>query len=440
MPLNITALPFSTYLWNHRSIFLSTGSDGAVDPGEDSFGIATTNVFSPSMLPADFLASGLKKICGISGFIYLLNNAGVLARIPCFPNKTTCWFEADEVHDISVGCIQSERGFQLSSLFVLKKNNVLLALGESATGQLGIRKNDQFIETLTHIQYYPHRYGEIRQIEAGATHTVLLTQAAILVAGENALGQLGFLRHSPAQSYFFRQLDLPPQYNGIGDIKKIAVGAQSTLILFNNGDLLCCGLNTHHNLGLPNHRLVSPLQVTQPPLEADDKIIDIFASKSGHFTFLLTENNQLWACGNNGRYQLGLPQARDYLWTQVPLPDNIGIITEVAMGRAHTVLITRNNQLWGTGDNRRGQLGFSDLRQESQGFAAIAYFPARNAASLVRSVPELLEDSWEVVQVFMKILAAFEENPWHIVAADALMLLEVLDESVCERCSTGYIS
>ena len=233
--------------------------------------------------------------------------------------------------------------------FILTENNQLWACGQNRFGQLGLGDN-RGKKTFTKLDWTG---GSIKQVACGSSHTIVLTDDNTLWAcGENRFGQLGLGDNTNINT--LTKLD----WTG-GAIKQIACGDRFTFILTENNQLWACGQNNFGQLGLGDNtdrNILTKLNWT-------DGYIKQFAC-GDRFTFILAENNQLWACGDNEKGQLGLGDHNDSnILTKLNWTD--GSIKQVACGSSHTFVVTNDNQLWACGMNRLGQLGLGDNQNRS---------------------------------------------------------------------------
>ncbi len=74
---------------------------------------------------------------------------------------------------------------------------------------------------------------------------------------------------------------------------------------------------------------------------------------------ILTENNELYACGYNHYGQLGLGD-NDKRNIYTKLEHNFGKIKNIHCGDNHNIILNENNELYVCGDNYYGQLGLCD--------------------------------------------------------------------------------
>jgi len=91
-------------------------------------------------------------------------------------------------------------------------------------------------------------------------------------------------------------------------------------------------------------------QMTTNPL----KIQQITAGKA--HSLLLLSDGSVWGTGTNSKGQLGAgTTANTYHWTQIH--EAVSGVTQVAAGRAHSLLLKADGSVWATGYNYAGQLG-----------------------------------------------------------------------------------
>ena len=234
----------------------------------------------------------------------------------------------------------------LGHTFVLTEDNQLWACGWNRDGQLGLN-DKRSRDTLTKLNWTG---GAIRQVACGSNHTIVLAgDSQLWACGHNREGQLG-LGYGDYKNTLTKL-----NWTG-GAVKQIACGADHTFVLTQDNQLWACGDNLGGQLGLgdrenKNKNILTKLNWTGGAI----KQIDC----AGSYTFVLTEDNQLWACGSNRNGQLGLgdDENRNSLtklnWTNGP-------IKQIACGSSHTFVLTEDNKLWACGRNGQGQLSLGD--------------------------------------------------------------------------------
>lgn len=175
-------------------------------------------------------------------------------------------------------------------------NQGLYVCGSNRSGQLGLGHTDDS-STLTLVTELPS--GTILQIAAGYNHTLVLTDQGLFACGANGYGQLG-LGHTNDCATFTPLVKLPP-----GKIRQVVAGAYHTLVLTDQG-LFACGDNGYGQLGLDNMDNCTILtSVETLPPESIQQVV-----AGAHHTLVLT-NQGLYACGSNRAGQLGLGHTND---------------------------------------------------------------------------------------------------------------------------------
>lgn len=145
--------------------------------------------------------------------------------------------------------------------------------------------------------------------------------------------------------------------------KDVACGGHHALLVTPEGRVFAWGKNNVGQLGngeASNEGVPSPTAV--PPLvnlEDAEKVNRVYAGY-GH-SALLTSRGNVFVAGDNGLGQLGTGSGAPHSTTFIAVPaleDLRGV--ELALGRAHTMLVTANGELFGFGGNQHGQLGMGD--------------------------------------------------------------------------------
>lgn len=199
----------------------------------------------------------------------------------------------------------------------------------------------------------------IIQIASGYHHNIAIKNDWTVWAwGSNLAGQLG--------DGTDESRNLPVQIkgpNGMGwltDIIAIAAGNQHSLALSGDGHVLAWGNNTYGQLGnATNNKSYTPVYVLNEQNEPFENVAAI-ASGSNH-SFLITEDNQLWAWGKNESGQLGnnttINRNRP---VRIYLPQELQIL-KVSAGDSHSMALLGNGHVWSWGENSSGQLGIGSI-------------------------------------------------------------------------------
>ena len=170
------------------------------------------------------------------------------------------------------------------------------------------------------------------------------------------------------------------------NIIKLACGAFHVLVLTNKGRVFAWGANYKGQLGLPVPRsLATPTALPADLFGDDDTEIAGLAAGDVH-SLAITKHGTLWGWGHAHHGQLGLGAEVlqiGMVLTPQRLP-SLPAIAGAAAGRMHTVAVDHTGQVWGTGQNRLGQLGLGD-RTPRACFARIEQptaFCAQHVASI----------------------------------------------------------
>ena len=227
--------------------------------------------------------------------------------------------------------------------FILKESGELLAYGLNDNGQLGLGDYcNRNIPTLL------MEDNEIRQIVCGKHHTFILKNSGELFAfGSGQYGQLGL-----GDSYSRRTPTLLPLGDKATDkkIRQIICGADHSFILKNNGELYAFGDNTYGQLGLgDNFNRDTPTLLMQ-----DEGIKQIVCG--WWFTSILKHNGELFVFGYNGFGQLGLGDFESRNKPTLLITDKN--IRQIVCGASFTFILKNNGELFGFGYNSCGKLGF----------------------------------------------------------------------------------
>jgi alpha-tubulin suppressor-like RCC1 family protein len=158
---------------------------------------------------------------------------------------------------------------------------------------------------------------------------------------------------------------LPPEKK----IKEVVAGMEHSFILFDDDTLFACGSNYAGALGIGDN-VMRTWFTSIPCLPMGKKIQHIVASYN--YSFILYNDNTLYACGGNDWGQLGLGDTRDtYQFTAVTLLPAAKKIKQVVTGAVHSFILFDDGTLFACGNNSDGQLGMGDNVHLHQ-FTAVA--------------------------------------------------------------------
>ncbi|KAI5950214.1 ATS1 [Candida theae] len=134
---------------------------------------------------------------------------------------------------------------------------------------------------------------------------------------------------------------------------KVACGGNHTLILLENGVVYSCGDNEFGQTGRPDGILAVPVFTRITPVQ--NKIIDI--SCGWDYSFLLTEQNELYACGQGLKGELGLGNDVSVASSPKLVIRFDAKVCKIRTVVNHTIVQTDEGKLYGWGNCRKGQLG-----------------------------------------------------------------------------------
>ncbi|MBO6792637.1 MAG: T9SS type A sorting domain-containing protein [Balneolaceae bacterium] len=198
------------------------------------------------------------------------------------------------------------------------------------------------------------------QIAVGRSQSVILTdQGKVYTFGSGSYGSLGqsSLTHNEIATALTHS-----NLNGY-TIIDVAVSNETTrtfaLLLADDGTVFGFGDNTYGQLGLGDMvERFEPTPITHDSL-AGVKIIDIQAGED--FSVLLSDSGEVFVMGNNHNGYLGIGSTTP---SQILVPTKLThsnlngySIAQIATGANHTFLLANNDSLFAFGGNGSGQLG-----------------------------------------------------------------------------------
>ncbi|KAL0487263.1 alpha-tubulin suppressor ATS1 and related RCC1 domain-containing protein [Acrasis kona] len=146
-----------------------------------------------------------------------------------------------------------------------------------------------------------------------------------------------------------------------------------------------CGNNHFDQLGLDGFYSsideADCFELKELELLRNEKVVDVITR--GLFTMFLTSDGNVWGCGHNEVFQLGLGHTQ-----KVQHPINISLenadglgskqVKQVECGYEHTFFLTTDNEVWVCGANECGQLGLPKSVSEAHTPVKIDFFSENN--------------------------------------------------------------
>ena len=144
----------------------------------------------------------------------------------------------------------------------------------------------------------------------------------------------------------------------VSNVKQLSGNVFNILVQKANGEVWGWGLNHAGQLGLGD-KTKRDVPVLLPTPSAG--IAKIFAG--GGTSFLIDNNGKVWGAGGNGSGQFGLGDFTSRnVFTPLPFFDNKSI-DQILPRTGGTAFKESNGNVWGVGDNARGQMGLGSKTQ-----------------------------------------------------------------------------
>lgn len=183
---------------------------------------------------------------------------------------------------------------------------------------------------------------------------IVHSDGTVSCCGKNENGQLGLGETT--------NVDTIQNIPNLNNVKKICTESNQTIFIKQDGSLLICGMNLKNllfnqelNDNGENQDLTIP---TPPPHYLSEKISDAVLCE--YLSMLFIKDNKIYGFGINRFGQLG---SRENL---ISIPTEIAGLTDVlqlSCSNLHTLFLTKNGDVWGSGSNCSGQLGLGDMRR-----------------------------------------------------------------------------
>jgi alpha-tubulin suppressor-like RCC1 family protein len=247
-----------------------------------------------------------------------------------------------------VTAIAAGRKFSLALL----KNGTVLAWGANEEGQLGNGKTAKVTSPAT-----VKGLSGVTAIAAGDEFGLaLLSNGTVMAWGAGGEGQLGNGKKNKATA--------PVAVKGLGGVTAIAAGGEFALARLSTGKVMAWGSNQSAQLGAPPEiKHIGEGETEEVEIEDSDVPVEV-QSLSGvtsvaagaEHSLALLGNGEVMAWGGNGADQLGngTTGGRSSIPTAV---QGLGGVTAITAGVHHSLAILSGGSVVGWGYNPDGQLG-----------------------------------------------------------------------------------
>ena len=345
----------------------------------------------------------------------------------------------DNVIDISAG-----REFSV----ILTKNGYVYTTGSNAYGQLGNATNTTY-QLLVKME----EVENVVQIGAGQYHTVILKgDGTVWTVGYNYYGQLGInstTRGSNAAGQgvnIARQVMNESKDGVLKNIIQISTGGWHIAALNKDKEVFTWGYGKDGQIGnnavIENNmtpvKVLDPTELvategSTPTKEVIGKVAKIGTSE--RVTFLVTEDDKVYATGENSNYQLAQNNNTDlttikqlYYQESEDFINNILNVPSSSANTNNTALIRRDGTVWVSGIGTYGQVGNNETQ-------TVQIYTRMGVAglSIDKDVIGLAEG--ETKQLDVEVTEGF-----NVYDVEIELQYKSLDTSIVDISSTGLIT
>jgi len=198
------------------------------------------------------------------------------------------------------------------------------------------------------------------QVSAGYGHSVeLRSDGTVWTWGDNSFSQLGL-----GSSFTATFSSVAREVSGLSGITAVAAGEDHTLALKSDGTVWSWGTNDYGQLGNNSAAdSTSPVQVVylSGTSQTSVNLTGIVAIAAGtEFSLALDSSGVVWAWGRNDNGQLGatsITTSKQTTAYNISTAASLPVITAIAAGQGHALVVDKNGNVWSWGSNSNGQLG-----------------------------------------------------------------------------------
>ena len=203
-------------------------------------------------------------------------------------------------------------------------------------------RHDNDVKIASPIPYLP----QIKQVSCGANFTVCVDREGLVWSvGENNKGQLGIgnIRYPQFESNFFNVEDIPP-------VVSVSCGSEHTLIITNDSNLWSCGNNKYGQLCLGT--VINQPKFIQTIFSNISKV-----SLGGYHSLFQNKKGEIFACGFNKNGECGLGHFNHPQITPSFIPNLPSNIVQFICGFQHNLFLDLEGNVFSVGCNKFSQLG-----------------------------------------------------------------------------------
>lgn len=346
---NINPYKIEKIFCGHSATFIiyNTGEVyGAGSNGYGSLGLGDTNAkLSFTLIPN---MTDVKQIAGGYQHTVILKNDGTVwtsgynaqgqLGLGNTTNKTT--FTKTSITDVKqIACGEN-------FTFAVKNDGSLWACGLNETSQLGLNdytNKTSFTQVTTNIS------NDVKEVFCGFNHTFILkNDGSVYACGFNTNGALG-LDNTSTKTTFTKVT------TNISDVKSFACGENHTIMLKNDGSVWATGGSYNGQLGLGTSGNYNDMYTfTKVSTNINNDVKQIAA---GYQSSLIIKNDgSLWGCGRNDGI-LGQNDTTDQSYfTKVTININDDV-KSMAYCNIHAAILKNNGAVFVAGRGDDGQLG-----------------------------------------------------------------------------------
>lgn len=235
------------------------------------------------------------------------------------------------------------------SIFAQTTSGRLYARGVNQYGQLGIGNN-------THQQTFQEVkvQGNLKDVILGDGFTFMLTDTGLYSCGTNRFGTLAEGDEKLKARNIFQRVDQPGDPKAIRSVMTGigSAGARASVyVLLRSGKLYACGRNHYGQLGVGDFKTKYSFQ----PVKLEKPIKQVFFGRN--LLYVVTQDNWLYGCGDNTYQSIDYGEKKICNLKSMLLPNIEVSIKYIISDSASTAVLTEEGQLYLCGQNENLQLG-----------------------------------------------------------------------------------